>query len=163
MRSVAIDMPVLVIGYGNVLRGDDGAGSAAAAALQSQLPRKTAEVLVCHQLLPELAERLSHFGLAVFIDADRRVPAGHFQMDTLRSDQESGHVVGHYQSPESLLAMARQLYGHAPRAVLFHVGADDFGFRRGLSKRVQHAIPKVAKAVIAAIQHAAQTPERHYA
>ncbi len=59
MSSTETNTPVLVIGYGNALRGDDGAGPAAAAALRDQLPLRIADVRFFHQLLPELSEVLS--------------------------------------------------------------------------------------------------------
>ena len=52
------DAGVLVVGYGNSLRGDDGIGWHAARLLTDD-PRLTgARVLTHHQLAPELAEAL---------------------------------------------------------------------------------------------------------
>jgi len=46
---------VLVIGYGNTLRGDDGLGQRAAEALAQRALPDGVEVLSCHQLTIELA------------------------------------------------------------------------------------------------------------
>ena len=163
MQSIEIDVPVLVIGYGNVLRGDDGIGPAAAEALREQLPEQKAEVLAVHQLLPELTERISRSRLAIFIDADWNTPAGQMHKKQLTANPDSAIAIGHHQSPENLLNMACELYGHAPPAILFQVGAVDFGYQQSLSKSVQHAIPKLVKEVVDTVNQATQNPERHHA
>jgi hydrogenase maturation protease len=58
---------VLIVGYGNPLRGDDGLGWHAAEALRAALPE--AEILAVHQLTPELAEDASRAELVIFLDA----------------------------------------------------------------------------------------------
>lgn len=162
MRSTEIDAPVLVIAYGNELRRDDGAGPAAAEALRDQLPQQLADVRTVHQLLPELAEPLSRASLAIFIDADWSTPAGRFRKKNLIAETGGG-VIGHHQSPSNLLRMARDLYGHAPPAILVQVGAADFGFREGLSRPVRRIMPQVVTEVIETIKRAARNPEAHYA
>src|SRR5208282_5443431 len=122
MKFNEIDPPILVVGYGNELRGDDGAGPAAAEALREQLPRQLVEVLAVHQLLPELIERINRARLVVFIDADCDAPAGRVRREQLTERHAGSDVIGHQQSPESLLTMARELYGYAPSAILFRVG-----------------------------------------
>jgi hydrogenase maturation protease len=155
MRSTAIETPstesegpVLVIGYGNILRGDDGAGPAAAEKLRERLPRQTAEVLAVHQLLPELVEPLRRSKLAIFIDADWNIPPGEVQKRDLRVKNEGPAAIGHHQSPENLLKMAKELYGHAPPAMLFHIGASEFGYHEGLSKPVRLAVALLVKEVL---------------
>lgn len=154
MRSIEIDTPVLVIGYGNELRGDDGAGPAAAVVLRDELPPEKAEVLAVHQLLPELSDRISRSRLAIFIDADWKTAAGQVHKKRLKPGHDSDHAMGHHQSPEHLLEMADKLYGHAPPAILFQVGAADFGFQHGLSEPVRQAIPQVVREVIDTVEKA---------
>ena len=61
---------VLIIGYGNPLRSDDGFGWHASRLIARELAGHDVEVITCHQLTPELAEPLSQCSQAVFIDAD---------------------------------------------------------------------------------------------
>ena len=59
---------ILVIGYGNPLRGDDGFGGLAAGYVEKrQIPGL--EVIVFHQLNPELAAVASNSSHAIFLDA----------------------------------------------------------------------------------------------
>ncbi|MGD0542686.1 MAG: hydrogenase maturation protease [Tepidisphaeraceae bacterium] len=159
MPSIETDAPVLVIGYGNVLRGDDGAGPAAAEELRDHLPLPVAKVLAVHQLLPELVEPLSRSKLAIFIDADWETPAGQVRKKKLTPTHDDGGAIGHHQSPENLLNMACDVYGHAPPAVLFKVGGADFGFQQGLSSSVRHAMPQLVREVLEAVINATESPE----
>jgi hydrogenase maturation protease len=148
-----------VIGYGNVLRGDDGAGPAAAEALREELSEHSAEVLIVHQLVPELCDRISRSKLAIFIDADWQSPPGKVHRRNLTLKQET-RVIGHHQSPENLLKMASELYGHAPPAVLFNVGAADFRFQEGLSAQVKQAIPDLVREIVQTVEQAAVNAEQ---
>jgi Ni,Fe-hydrogenase maturation factor len=55
----SLQSAILVIGYGNELRGDDAIG------------QWVARAVAAHQLTPELAEDLAHTDYAVFVDAYR--------------------------------------------------------------------------------------------
>ena len=57
-------MAFLIIGYGNTLRGDDGAGRRVVEALADTLPPGAAVSL--HQLTPEWAETISHVDHVIF-------------------------------------------------------------------------------------------------
>jgi hydrogenase maturation protease len=60
--------PVVVIGYGNEVRGDDGVGPRVARVVAGwQLPHVKA--LAVHQLLPELVESFAEASAVVFVDA----------------------------------------------------------------------------------------------
>ena len=61
-------MNFLVIGYGNTLRSDDGAGQRVAEKIgQWELPGVGA--LAVHQLTPELAENIAQADAVIFVDA----------------------------------------------------------------------------------------------
>ena len=151
MKSTATDAPVLVIGYGNVLRGDDGVGWAAARRLARRLPRRLASVLMVHQLLPELAEPISRAQRAIFIDADHRLAPGEVCQTAIGPLDQAGGTIGHHQSPGGLLRLARDLYGRAPAALVFSIGAANFGFRPALSTQVRRALPGLIRSVADAV------------
>jgi len=67
---------VLVIGYGNALRSDDGIGVHAAALLRDDHRLAGVEILALHQLTPELALDMSRASLVVLIDASTEGPPG---------------------------------------------------------------------------------------
>ena len=63
-------MTLLIIGYGNPLRGDDAFGYRAAEELQASfIDHREAVILPVHQLTPELAADIARAARVVFIDA----------------------------------------------------------------------------------------------
>ena len=68
---------IVVAGYGNPLRGDDGAGWRVACAVRERYAgRPDVEVLAGQQPVPEWAPVLAGAGVAYLVDA-APVPAGH--------------------------------------------------------------------------------------
>jgi hydrogenase maturation protease len=124
-------IPVLVIGFGNDLRGDDAVGRHVARAVASwECPG--VRVLDMHQLTPELAEPLSGADQAIFVDAcmsdsDRSVH--------LRSLETIGveNLTSHGCDPEWLLALTSELYGRRPKSWLLTVPVFETELAQGLS------------------------------
>jgi hydrogenase maturation protease len=120
---------VLVIGYGNPLRGDDGIGPAVAAAVAA-LNLPGVRVRVVHQLTPELAADLADARVAVFVDAaDGGEPVAAVRVEP----SPDGGVMTHAADPRGLLALAVAVFGRAPEAWLVTAAGADFGFRDGLT------------------------------
>jgi hydrogenase maturation protease len=129
-----MDLPepgaVLVIGYGNELRRDDGVGPWVARELAA-LGLPQVRVRTLHQLVPELAAELAEAQLAVFIDA--RVGPSRKRVTMARLVPSANpQVFGHWADPGALLTLA-SAYGQAPAAVLVSVTGQDFGLGEGLS------------------------------
>lgn len=145
---------VLLIGYGNVLRRDDGAGVALARAVAGGAGDGVRLVEV-PQLFPELAEELAAPGLTGVIFCDAR-PAAAPEGEPVRLDRISpacgGSSLGHHGAPEEILAIAGALYGAAPPAWIVTVAGYDFGHGEGFSGDVRDALAvaeKMVRAVIA--------------
>ncbi len=141
---------VLVIGYGNPLRGDDGFGWQVVQAL-SETNLGHLEVIACHQLTPELAEPLSHAARAVFVDASVMVPPGVLEIRAWvnheREPASMAQSFTHHLTPAHLLALARTLYGRAPQATLITVGAVNLSHAEHLSPEVKAMIPGALEAI----------------
>ena len=138
-RSVGASF--LVIGYGNDLRSDDGAGRRVAALVEArQLPG--VRVLSVHQLTPELASDIAEATGVMFADA---VPAAPGAEQPLRCVPLSPaatptRTLGHQLDPESLLHLARDLWGRCPPAWLLALPASVFDFGETLSPRTETAV-----------------------
>jgi hydrogenase maturation protease len=133
----------LIIGYGNPLRSDDGFGWQMGHMLASELAGQDVEVITCHQLTPELAERLSQASRAIFIDAAADGQPGAINHRTVRPQAGGSSTFTHDYTPSGLLASAQQLYGHCPRAIIITVSAQSFAFGESLTPVVAAAQPKV--------------------
>jgi hydrogenase maturation protease len=137
----------LIVGYGNPLRGDDGVGQATARALAGHATLKNCEVVACHQLMPELAERLAAVDLVVFIDARAGAAPGSVAIARLHGVPAAAPGLVHHVDPAALLALAGRLYGRAPEAFLVSVGAGSLGLSENLSPSVAAALPEVVATV----------------
>jgi hydrogenase maturation protease len=137
---------VLVIGYGNSLRSDDCVGLYAVRELQKTLNRPNVEFLELAQLQPELAETLSRKDLAVFIDAAMHGISGETNYEPLRPAAKP-QGLSHSTDPSTLLGVAKELYGHAPEALLATVAGECFGFGTKLSPEVDVSMRGMAARV----------------
>ena len=101
----------LVIGYGNSLRGDDGIGPGVAGALAKGDPIDRAQVIVCHQLTPELAECIAAADLVVFIDAAVNIDPGTVAVREVLDASPPSSGLFHSATPAALLGLARHWCG----------------------------------------------------
>jgi hydrogenase maturation protease len=133
----------LIIGVGNTLRADDGAGwHVARQLLLSPLPPQV-EVAAVHQLTPELSEPLSLCRTAIFIDAALHVSPGALSFLEIFPDGNPQRDTHHFP-PSVLMRISRDLYGRCPRAFLLAIGVGSFEFHSQPSPPVQAAISRAA-------------------
>jgi hydrogenase maturation protease len=149
---------VLVIGYGNALRSDDGLGWHAAERLANDPRLGGVTIIGCHQLTPELALDVSRAALAVFVDASHGPPAGTFTIDWLRATASGGTGWSHILSPSSLVDLAGELYGAAPDVVVIRVGVESMEVGDRLSPIVEASLPRLVDAVAELIADQADRP-----
>lgn len=130
--------PVVVIGYGNTLRSDDGAGQQVATLVQQwDLPQVRSYPV--HQLTPELAAEIATAQMAIFVDA-------YSESSTVQVHPLTDEVVattnrlGHTSNPRSLLNLAKTLYGAAPAAWWVLIPAINFDFGEQLSPTTEAGI-----------------------
>ena len=133
--------PVLLIGYGNTLRRDDGAGPAVVARFAG---RAGLRVLVVHQLVPELADELAGCRRVVFVDAAVGVDC--VQVRPLAPTTRAGGL-GHTGDPARLLALTAALHDRVPAACLVTIPAHDLGYGEGFSAAAAVAMDEATAAV----------------
>ena len=128
---------LLVIGYGNTLRGDDGVGPRVAEVVSSMgLPG--VRTLMCQQLSPEHADPISQADAFVFVDAAVDAPK-EVQLCPLEPN-ESSQLMAHAADPRTMLALARDVFGHAPRAWWLTIPAANLEFGETLSPLAQSGL-----------------------
>jgi hydrogenase maturation protease len=131
---------ILIIGYGNPLRSDDGLGWHAARQLREMMKEGDAEVLTCQQLTPELAEAASRASMVFFIDARRDGNPGEISCFPV-APQYSEVAFTHELSPTSLLGFSQALYGNSPPAFVVSVTGENFEHGEELTPRVAGSVP----------------------
>ena len=140
-------MNFLVIGYGNTLRSDDGAGQKVAEKIAKWgLPEVRS--LAVHQLTLELAEDISQADAVIFIDAvatnsENSIPVQIQDLQAADDDTSLGHIC----NPRSLLSVTQILYGKVIKAYWVLIPAVNFDFGEEFSSLTQRGIDIALKQV----------------
>jgi len=121
---------LLVIGYGNTLRSDDGVGPAVAEAIAG-LNLPGVEALSYPLLAPELAASISEARVVVFVDAAVDAPR-EVQLRPL-APAESSQMIAHAANPSLLLALSRDVFGRAPEAWWLTIPVEDLAIGENFS------------------------------
>ncbi len=126
---------VLVIGYGNPGRQDDGLGPACAEALQAMdLPGVTVDS--DYQLTVEDAAQVAAHERAIFVDAAVQGPEP-FAWQPI-PPSEAASFTTHSVEPGAIVTLARDLFGWVPQAYVLAIRGYRFNeFGEGLSDQAR--------------------------
>jgi len=135
---------LLVIGYGNTLRSDDGVGPKVAQAVAAlNLPEVRA---VARDLLtPELAEPIARADRVVFVDAAVDAPR-EVRLRPLEP-AASSQIMAHAADPRVMLALARDVFGRAPKAWWLTIPVENMGIGEELSTLAQRGFESAVEEV----------------
>lgn len=143
-RKKAAARPALLLACGNSLRQDDGVGLRIAEAAEQLFPASRLRIVAAPQFTPEMAAELATTDLALFVDASAADDPGSIRIEPVLPCAEPAET--HRLDPPALLAMARDLCGHAPaRAFALTVGAATFGYGENLSGPLRQAVPRAMR------------------
>jgi hydrogenase maturation protease len=140
---------VLVLCWGNPGRRDDGLGPC----LGERLKRVHLEgvtVETAFQLQIEHADQVADSDLVVFVDAAAAGPSPFIArpLGPMGRPAFSTHAL----EPGTVLALAHELYGADPRAILVGVRGYEFdGFGEQLSERAEHNLEAAGSWLVAAL------------
>lgn len=159
-------MRLLVLGFGNVDRRDDGVALHVINTLREQqghslidphdtdgLEERAAgatdgavlDTGHVYQLTPDLAEIAADYDHVVFVDAHISTHEALIREVPVPPQARPG-IVSHQLSPNTVLAMAHQLYGGHPAGTLLSIRAHDLDFGVGLSPQTAAGVaPAVAR------------------
>jgi hydrogenase maturation protease len=136
---IAFDSELLVIGYGNSLRRDDGVGPRVAEAIE-ELNLPGVRAVICQQLSPEHADFVARARRVVFVDAAVDETNG-VKFREL-SPGTTTQLMAHAADPRTLLALARDVFGHAPEAWWLTIPAAKLGFGTDFSPEAEAGFQK---------------------
>ena len=136
---------LLVIGYGNPLRSDDGIAWQAAEELKREFDQ-SAKVFCVHQLTPELAADVSQAEMVIFLDASSKGEPGDVRCEAV--SEEPGELrFSHHLTPAEVLTLSDRLYSTKPCAFLISIHGDCFDHGTTRSPAAIHAVPEVVAQV----------------
>jgi hydrogenase maturation protease len=135
---------VLILGYGNTLRGDDGLGPRAAEELRRRLASPCFDVRALHQLTPELADDLAAVSAVLFIDASAEGSPGELSVRQVTVPADA--VVTHQMTPGALMALTESLGGSIPIGFALSIAGESFDLSEKLSPIVEAGLPALLEA-----------------
>jgi hydrogenase maturation protease len=144
---------ILIVGYGNPLRGDDAVGHIAALQLAKLFENDAAvDVWNVQQLTPDLAENIAKYEFVILVDARQQTPAGQIILEKLALPPRMvSRPYSHHMQPVELFALTKALYQASPRIVLATITAEDFEVGKPLSPVVEGALAKLLKQIVALV------------
>ena len=143
-KATSPTVDFLVIGYGNTLRGDDGVGPRVAEAVGA-LALPGVRTLACPMLTPELADPISQARVAIFVDAAVDAPQ-EVQLRKLEPN-ETSQLMAHAADPRTMLALARDVFGHAPAAWWLTIPVVKLDFSEDLSPEAQRGFAEAVEKI----------------
>jgi hydrogenase maturation protease len=150
---------LLIIGYGNPDREDDGVawhilceltirfGLDAPESYEDEFPESALiDVSFYLQLTPEMAEDISKYENVCFIDAHTGNIPEPVRLISVESEFQHSPFT-HHLTPQSLLSMCETIYGKKPDAVLLSVLGNRFLFTRQLSEETAQLVPQAVELI----------------
>ncbi|MFW6180796.1 MAG: hydrogenase maturation protease, partial [Spirochaetota bacterium] len=129
---------VLVYGYGNPGRQDDGIGPAVVGEIDREIKRGTFSLVdtdANYQLGIEDAAQIGGYDLVLFVDTavDQEAEV------TVRKVEPGAEITftSHFVKPESVLAMCEDLYGSTPSSWIIGVRGYSFEYAEGLTPQAE--------------------------
>jgi len=150
---------ILLLGYGNPDREDDGVawhilraltiklGLVPPESYEDEFPESAQIDFAFHlQLTPEMAEDVASYEYICFIDAHTgNIPEAVRLIDVESEFQNSPFT--HHLTPQSLISMCETIYGNKPDAVLLSVLGHRFLFTRELSPETAALVPHAVELI----------------
>lgn len=122
---------ILMIGIGNSGRQDDGLGWAFLDKVENRISGNF-DLEYRYQLQIEDAELISHYKKVIFVDADMTHHKTGFVFSPLTPTTIQGYS-SHSLSPESVLALAQNVYNKSPESWILGISGKSFELEIGLT------------------------------
>jgi hydrogenase maturation protease len=129
-------MKILIYGYGNPGRQDDGLGIKMAELIEEWAKAasvKDVETESNYQLNIEDAEKISGYDLVIFVDASQERDLANFVLEEVRPVKDKIEFTMHAVSPGYILYLAKELFGAAPEVKVLKIKGYEWDFKEGLS------------------------------
>lgn len=152
---------ILILGFGNLDRADDGVAFHVINELRRRLSQAPlaqdatgleslggqTDVIFLSQLTPELLEVMVSYDKVCFVDAHVQADAGVLFCREVRPE-EAALTFTHHLSPSMLLALLQAIYQRSVGGHLVSIRGYDFDFHRALSPQTQAQVKPAADYII---------------
>jgi hydrogenase maturation protease len=150
---------VLIVGYGNPDREDDGVawhilraltiklGLPSPDSYEDEFPESAmVDFAFCLQLTPEMAEDISAYQHVCFVDAHTGSIPKPVRLIEVESEFQPSPFT-HHLTPQSLVSMCEIIYGKKPQVALLSVLGHRFLFSRELSGETAALVPQAVELI----------------
>jgi hydrogenase maturation protease len=151
-------LKILIYGYGNPGRRDDGLGPACVHLISQWLGEqaiKNVNTDSNYQLNIEDAYSIRDYDMVIFIDASIEELPG-YELIRVTPSEEVSYTM-HAMHPSFVLDLCRKLYGRSPEVLLMKIKGYDFQLEEGLSDKASANLRKA----FSTIKKVIQDPEKY--
>ena len=132
LQKMLTEKSTCIIGIGNPLRSDDGAGSYVCKLIEEKkIPGVT--LITTHQLDIGITEDLSKYDTVIFVDASLKEDTISFQ--PLSLDNDRSQSFSHRINAGMLVSLVHQLFETKTKFYICAIGVSDFEIGNGLSEK----------------------------
>lgn len=136
---------LLLIGIGNISRGDDGMGWMFADDMDNNLGNAIT-VEKAFQLVVEDALKITAYDTVIFVDASENCFDGGFDFRKIQiPDEIKTEFTSHTQSPENIIFLASELFQHTVDAYVLEIGGQTWELGETLSDYGQQNLTNALK------------------
>ncbi len=141
---------VLIYGYGNPGRQDDGLGAAFISMMEEHLKSFPIEGLTLdcnYQLNIEDAELISSYDIVLFVDATQE-DVSHFKITEVNPSESKIEFTMHAVSVAYVLDLCSKIYNKLPTTYLLHIRGYEWEFKEELTAYAKQNLQLAFKFVI---------------
>ncbi|MDP2722324.1 MAG: hydrogenase maturation protease [Bacteroidales bacterium] len=127
---------VLIYGYGNPGRQDDGIGNEMVTMIQKWIETHHLECMQTdsnYQLNVEDGEKISHWDIVVFVDATKEERINEYKFRTVEPSDAQVEFTMHAVSPAYVLHLSQTLFGKSPETYTLAIKGYDYELKEGLT------------------------------
>ncbi len=132
---------LLIYGYGNPGREDDGLGAAFINRMEAALnasPNPAISLDCNYQLNIEDAERISSFDTVLFVDASQEEDVNDFKISRVDPSNARIEFTMHAVSVPFVLDLCQRMFGKTPVTYLLHIRGYGWGFKEELTLKAKN-------------------------
>ncbi|GAB4283199.1 MAG: hypothetical protein Kow0068_08020 [Marinilabiliales bacterium] len=154
-------MKILLYGYGNPGRSDDGLGNEFVNRLEDYVKEQNIDYVYFdsnYQLNIEDAAIISEYDYVFFIDASQE-DIDDFIITKVNPDDARIEFTMHAVSVPYILHLCKSLYNKSPETFLIHIKGYDWDFKEGLSEKAIRNLEKSTEFIKKAISNPSKIHE----
>ncbi len=140
---------ILVYGYGNPGRQDDGLGVLCAQKVKQWAEKhfpETIDVDMNYQLNIEDAEKISHYDQVIFADASQEA-ISKYDLTLLEPSSTQLEFTMHAVSPAYVLHLCQTLFGKSPQSLLLHIRGYQWGMQEGITEKARQNLEESCQVI----------------